>query len=351
VNSAAKNTDAVARAAAAWLARRDRGLSAAEQDDYLQWLRRDPRHAAAVAQHEAALRRMMRLGEWQPAQSDAPNPDLFAPSPRRRLARTLVLAGCATAAIAAGLWIGFGWPARHAGLPAAPAVAAKNFLRVNERLALPDGSVVELRDGSHVAVEFSAGERRVRLDGEAHFTVARDAARPFVVAAEGVSVRAIGTAFNVRHAPAAVEVLVTEGRVGVERVDPKAIQPPAVHAPQRLEVKPLHLDARQRAVVSLAPAAPPPQVDTLTPREIERVLAWQHRLLDFTAAPLAEIVAAFNRRNAVQLVVADPELAGVRISATLRSDNLDGFVALLEAGFGARAERRGEAEIILRKAP
>jgi hypothetical protein len=36
---------------------------------------------------------------------------------------------------------------------------------------------------------------------------------------------------------------------------------------------------------------------TLTPGEIARVLAWQHRLLNFTATPLGDIVAAYNRRN------------------------------------------------------
>jgi transmembrane sensor len=110
------------------------------------------------------------------------------------------------------------------------------------------------------------------------------------------------------------------------------------------------LSARQRAVISLAPEAPLPQIATLTPGEIERVLAWQHRMLDFTAAPLNEIVAEFNRRNAVQLVVLDPELASVRISAAIRSDNIDGFVRLLEMGFNVRAERRGDAEIVLRRA-
>jgi len=104
-------------------------------------------------------------------------------------------------------------------------------------------------------------------------------------------------------------------------------------------------------VISTAPeAATAPQIATLTTGEIERVLAWQHRLLNFTATPLTEVVAEFNRRNTLQLVVVDPELASVRISASFRSDNLDGFVRLLEAGFHARAERRGDAEIVLRKA-
>jgi transmembrane sensor len=61
-------------------------------------------------------------------------------------------------------------------------------------------------------------------------------------------------------------------------------------------------------------------------------------------------VAEFNRRNAVQIVVADPELAAVRISASFRSDNIDGFVRLVEMGFGARADRNGTNEIRLRRA-
>src|SRR5690349_20668988 len=48
-------------------------------------------------------------------------------------------------------------------------------------------------------VDFSAKSRAVRLiAGEALFQVAKDAARPFVVAAGDARVRAIGTAFNVR---------------------------------------------------------------------------------------------------------------------------------------------------------
>ena len=53
--------------------------------------------------------------------------------------------------------------------------------------------------------------------GEAYFTVAKNPGRPFVVAAGGVGVRAVGTAFNVRLDSDAVEVLVTEGRVQVSR--------------------------------------------------------------------------------------------------------------------------------------
>jgi transmembrane sensor len=64
---------------------------------------------------------------------------------------------------------------------------------------------------------FRPGAARAARSGEAHFFVEKDPQRPFVVNAAGIDVRAVGTAFNVRIDPAAVEVLVTEGRV---RVDP-----------------------------------------------------------------------------------------------------------------------------------
>jgi|GEM_PF-4045706 len=64
---------------------------------------------------------------------------------------------------------------------------------------LPDGSVVELRDAAEVlVVEFSEALRRVALhQGAAHFAVEPDPERPFEVVADGVTVRAVGTAFCV----------------------------------------------------------------------------------------------------------------------------------------------------------
>jgi transmembrane sensor len=110
------------------------------------------------------------------------------------------------------------------------------------------------------------------------------------------------------------------------------------------------LRAGQSAVVSLESAAPLPQVATLSDTEIEARLAWLPRLLDFTATPLGEIVAEFNRRNPVQLVIADRSLDAVRLSASFRSDNVEGFVRLMESDFGMKADWRGGREIHLHRA-
>lgn len=350
--------ESIRQQAAAWILRRDRGLTATEQDAFSAWLAADARHGEELAKHRLHWNRLDQLAEWKPEHSTRPNPDLLAPPPRFRLRRyapvSLALAAAAVVTIAVTTFVRV--PDEKAQ-SSAPAIAARAIPdSVNQRV-LEDGSIIELNRGAQISVEFTLGERRVRLDrGEAHFAVAKDAARPFIVSARGVDVRAVGTAFNVRVDVAAVEVLVTEGRVQLNSPQAPADSGLAQSAGSELfpetrpEIVVAILDARQRAVVSLAAEAPPPQIATLTAGEIERVLAWQHRLLDFTAQPLNAVVAEFNRRNVVQLVVIDPELAGVRVSASIRSDNVDGFVRLLEAGFGARAERRGDGEILLRRA-
>jgi transmembrane sensor len=324
--------------AAAWVLREDRGLGPREQDEFLQWLAADPRHRAELAVQRANWRRLDLLGQWRPEHASRPNRDLLAPRPILRRARRWLAAGGLAAAAALALWFR---PVAAPGPAALPPAATAPVAPIESRV-LPDGSTAELNRGAAVAVLFTPGDRRVLLErGEVHFTVAKDAARPFIVSAGGVDVRAVGTAFNVRLGRQAVEVLVTEGEVQVaQRVGDDASAAAGTVVPA--------LGRGQRTVVPLDGAAAP-QVAPVSPEEIEQLLAWQPRLLDFTAAPLRTVVAEFNRRNApVRLVIADADLGEVEVSASLRSDNVEGFLRLLEAGFGVQVER-SDGEIRLRR--
>ena len=337
----------VPAAAAEWLARRDRGLTAAEQDAYLQWLREDPGHGAAVARLEKTWDRLDTLAEWRPKHSARPNPDLLSapragppPEPVRRAPRISLRFAALTlaaAAIAAG---GFFVLHRPAPAPAAAAPVATHGVNVtprSERLALADGSVVELNRGGRIEPAFTAGERRMQLvRGEAHFTVTKNPARPFVVEAGTVAVRAVGTAFDVLRGASSVEVLVTEGKVHVER--------PALPAPTPLE-------KGERAVVDTRTGTAVPVVTRVTPAEIEQALDWEGVRLEFSELPLSEVVAEFNLRNHQQLAVGDAETGRLRVSGNnFRADNVEGFVRLLEQSFGVTAERRGDGVIVLRGA-
>ena len=336
------STDTIDAAAAQWIARRDRGLSAAEQDDYMAWLRADPRHAAAIARHAAVLERMMGLGAWQPELSAEPNPDLFAP-PARRPWRVLAPVLALAAALVLGLFV---W---RSSSPTAPA-PQKTFLRVNERQALADGSIVELKDGSRLDVRFTPGERRVRLTGEAHFTVAKNPARPFIVEAHGIEVRAVGTAFNVRVDAAAVEVLVTEGKVRVDESARLAATAPSAAATPLPAAPEVFLTAGQKVLVPLVPSTPAPVVAAVSTAQIRTALEWQTPRLQFFETPLADAVAEFNRHNPTPLVLADSSLGAVPIGGTFRVDNVEGFVRLLELTVDVRGEPRADGAVVLKRA-
>lgn len=320
--------------AADWLIRRDRGLTPAEQDEYLQWLAADPRHGDALARQQATWRELDLLADWRPEHAPEPNPTLLAPFRRttRRPTRWLAPAALAAAAcVAIAVFL-----QREETPPAATAPAMPPVATGYEKHLLDDGSVLELNRGASVTVSYSPAERRVMLlSGEAHFTVAKNLARPFIVSAAGVETRAVGTAFNVRLDATAVEILVTDGRVHVTPASPTTSSIPTVGVGEKIVVP---VDARRApnpVPLALTPVA-------VTTDEVARTLAWQPRLLEFSAAPLAEVVAEFNRHNTVQLALADPALATLPVTASFRSDNAEGFVRLLEATADVRSERRGE---------
>lgn len=340
--------------AAEWLVKRDRGLSASEQDEFLQWLAADPRHGEWFALHRHLVGDFNCLAQWCPEHSDEPNPDLLArPQRRVRWLVPVVLAGAAAACLAVSvtLWRSWAPGADHDAATAAAFAAAGGY----ERRILEDGSTVELNRGAVVAVKFTPGERRILLtQGEALFTVTKNAARPFIVHAGGVDVRAVGTAFNVRLDANAVEVLVTEGSVQLKQPSSKIPEHPAARSAASeaaaTAVEPPLVSAGQRATISRASAAPPPQIAPVTVEETSRALAWQVQLLDFSSVPLARAIAEFNRRNRVQFRLADEALAQMPIVASIRSDNVEGFAKVLEQTPGVLVER-GDGEIVLRRKP
>lgn len=333
-----KASEKVEFEAALWVVRLERALTAAEQDEFLDWLGADLRHGEELTRQKAGWTRLDLLADWRPMHGARPNRDLLAPPPRgvvsrwrRHAAWFIPCALAAAAAVALGVFL-----ARPENPSDATAMAiAPGQIALIERRTLADGSVIELNRGAELRVNFSAGERHIELSrGEAHFQVAKDPKRPFTVRAGTVTVRAVGTAFNVQRRTASVDVVVTEGTVDVRTPKP-------AHPGEREATEAARVEAGHRCVVSLAPDSPLAVV-VVTPEDTARLLAWQPTMLDFAEAPLPAIIAEFNRRNApFQITVDDPALADLPLSASLRSDNVEGFLRLLEGGFGLEVERSG----------
>jgi transmembrane sensor len=318
--------------AAAWVVRHERGLTAGEQDAFSSWLAADPRHRGAFAEQRWSWEQLDRLTGLPTSAHAVPDEVPQAPAAHRTVARRKFTVPLVAACVVVAATAVFFYQPR-ATLP----TGAAHPLALCEEQTLADGSRVDLNRGAGITVLFTANERRVRLErGEAHFAVAKDPSRPFVVEIGGVAVRAVGTAFSVNRGADSVAVLVTEGTVAV--TSPSA----AADVPSPL------VSAGNKAVVSLSPRATAAVIATVDPAEMEERLAWKPRLLEFDEAPLAEIAAEFNRRNPVRIEITDPALRARRLSAALRSDNVEGFVRMLESDFGVQATRSHAGVIALR---
>jgi transmembrane sensor len=310
--------------------RRDRGLSAAESIEYELWLAADPRHAAAMQRTSAAWSLLDRIPE------SAAAPILAAATRRRSFwRRTVTFGSLAAAALVVGLFI---WSRPLPADPtlSAPALSATTTPRL---VTLSDGTVVQLNTGGAVVEEFTAATRHVTLTrGEAHFAVTKNPARPFIVQAGSLQVRAIGTAFNINLQAAAVDVIVTEGRVQLTTGTAEA---PALDAGERATLR--------RVPAASTDAAPALVVARIDEAAIAQTLAWREPLLRLGGATLAELAAEFERATGRRLVLADPALADLRFGGRFRADDIDGFTHLLATTLDLDVERAADGTIVLRK--
>lgn len=256
-------------------------------------------------------------------------------SRRRRRRRLTVGAMVAVAllTVAGGTWRGM-----SKGAADPQHVAAADTIRVVEPRfqTLPDGSVVALRDGAEIAVNFTPEEREILLlAGTAHFDVAKNPQRPFVVRVPGLAVRAVGTAFTVERQLAATTVLVTEGVVEVD-----AESADATTAGAR-EIDLARLDAGDGRVFATAAGVADGSGQELSEAAKTQQDAWRIPRLEFAGAPLADVLARFNQHNATQFVIVDTDLAELRLSGVLRVDRIEAMVFMLESDFPVRVEQQG----------
>ena len=304
--------------ASRWLAARDAGaISPAQTAEFNRWLEADIRHRVAYLRLEANWRRIAKLKDLRPLDRDV-DADLLKPRALRR-PWPFAVAAALLVAIGAGAYL-----------------SQKNAWQTYEtrvgvfsRIVLEDGSVVDLNTNSEVHVRLGA-VRELRLTrGEGRFQVAHDADRPFVVAANGAAVRAVGTAFTVRlRAATQVEVVVSEGKVALAA--PRVTDAPALAAGESAMLEPGHVSVRP-----------------MSPQALERKLAWTAGRLEFRGEPLADAVAEFNRYNLRQIRLAAPSLGTLRVGGNFKATDPESFAAALASAFKLHVDPAGTDAIVL----
>jgi transmembrane sensor len=338
----AEKTQRIRAEAAEWFAQKDAGLAAEQQQKFEQWLERDAAHREEFRRLESCWSQLLQLREYRPAAAKHPDPQILrggiqerATAPRWSTPLLTMAAVLVLTLFGIWMWSHMG----HARSAAVDRLVHATAPGGYERIALVDGSAVELNGDTEVLVEYTARERKVILSrGEAHFSVAKNPQVPFRVVAGDTVVEAIGTAFNVRRAAAAVEVLVTSG---VVKVAP----------PHGASSDPLNaLTSGWRAVISEHPQIKN-TVEQVNPERVRALLAWQPSRLVFSEIPLHEVAEQFNQRNIVQLEIRGEDLRQIPVGGTFDAHNVEAFVRLLSSSGEIIATRPSDQLIVLQRAP
>jgi transmembrane sensor len=294
--------------AARWILRREEpGWGDADAEALEAWLAESATHQAAFWRLEHGWRRADRLAARPLASAEERKPSWsrrFAP-----LAASLV------ALLGAAVWLGHDMAGR----------IYTTDVGGHEIAPLPDGTKVELNTDTRLRADVTRDHRQVWLDkGEAYFEVAHDKAHPFTIYAGKRKVTVLGTKFSVRRAGDEVQVTVVQGKV---RVDP-------IEAP-----KPTPATVLTAGQIAIAKGAAATLVTPKTVPEAAKELSWRQGMLVFDQYTVERAAAEFNRYNRRKIVVTSPDAGAIRIGGTFETDNIDGFVELLQQGYGLKIEK------------
>ena len=193
-----------------------------------------------------------------------------------------------------------------------------------KEVTLPDGSHVWLNSSSKLryAVKFEGNERKVALEGEAYFEVAKNPARPFIIDAGTSVTTVLGTAFNLRARTGekTVAVTVAEGKVAFTGKEMPA----------------------QDAVKLIAGDL---GILTLETKHLERVknddpnfLAWKTGKLIFKNTALKQVVAKLTDFYGKNIRVDDISKAEIPFTSTFDHKPLQDVITIMEMSLGLKAD-------------
>jgi transmembrane sensor len=324
--------------AAVWTWRTDSGeLSDADRSRLEAWLREDVRHRRTFEELGRIWTALDRLSERA---RDEENTAAF-PEPRRRSLLAALRPAApgsrwywqAAAAAVLVLAIGLILTVRRPGLQVMSTAVGQQ-----RQVTLADGSRLTLNTNTLLAVKLTPRRRDIYLRrGEAHFAVVHDASRPFFVHAGDAVISDVGTQFEVRlESDRDIDVLVDQGEVEVR--GPAAAAGPAgsgsgagsgngdwVRA----------LSAGEQLLIT----GPHLAVTSVSPRQIADDLAWRDGAVVFQGEPLSQALAEVGRYTRAHIVVAEPEVASLRISGRFRTNDVPGFFRALQEALPVRVSQ------------
>lgn len=202
------------------------------------------------------------------------------------------------------------------------------------KIILPDSSVVWLNSNAFIRYpqEFTSEERKVEMYGEAMFIVEKDEHKPFIVSAEGLQIRVLGTRFNL-HADkegSFVETTLLNGSVALFKEGNLTDQPDAVLSPNEQAIF-------NRLSGNL-------DVDTV---QADSYFSWVDGKFRFKENTIQEIMRTLERAFDVKIHIENEQMKQKRLTGNfVEQETLDEILSVLQiTAHYSIARKKGEIYI------
>lgn len=209
-----------------------------------------------------------------------------------------------------------------------PALMAKNGSR--KQTVLPDGSKVWLNAGSKLFFinDFAGNTREVKLEGEAFFDVTKNPSRPFIVHANNIDIKVLGTAFNVKAyvEDENVETTLYRGLVNITKSDDNSFQPIMLYPNQKLILPRINSNREEitRAVTTpVKSSIVIKQIDSTKVEPLRIETAWMYDRLEFRGDDFPTLANKLERWYNVKINFGDEGVKKLSFNGSFEKETIE----------------------------
>jgi transmembrane sensor len=209
------------------------------------------------------------------------------------------------------------------------------------QLILSDGTKIWINAGTKLRFpnRFNSKIREIWLNGEAFFEVAKDPTKPFYVRTNDISIRALGTSFNVKayDDEGVVEATLVTGKISIEKNNARG-EKQVIIEPNHKAIfirnestlenkKSLVAEDMQRQV---SEPLEPHKIFISLPVKIEPVVSWTEDRLVFEDEPFENIAKQLERRFGVQIIIENEALKKFRYTGVLKKISFEQTIKAIQ---------------------
>lgn len=199
----------------------------------------------------------------------------------------------------------------------------------NQTVELPDGSVVTLNANSVLSYDtedFTRGERKVIIDGEAFFKISKRTTPggervKFIVETADLEVEVLGTEFNVNTRRSSTKVVLTEGKVQIKLAKTDSVKPITMIPGEKIT----YTSGQKSATKEKA------QINVAT--------SWKQNELVFEDTPVKDIIHVLEDNYGLKIQLRKRGIADRRYTGTFKNPDPEVILMALSGLFDLKLER------------